>query len=218
MADMSSTIVIKSDQMNAEDLPPQLGSRTFTITGVDVRDTAEQPLWIYFAEFDQKKPFKPSLTVRKILLIAWGPETDDWIGHRLTLFTDPEVRWAGKATGGIRISHMSGITHRIDANLSSTRGVRKPHIIEPLPAGTDSPVVLEGIRAAITWWEGREVTVTQLEQWLGAPVDLWDARSLARLRSAGDKVHRGVSSVADVLSVSSSVLQVDDIPTGRVPE
>jgi hypothetical protein len=69
--DMTDTIVPKSDQLNAEDL--LTGPRTFTITEVR-KGSAEQPVDIHLAEFPGR-PFKPSKTVRRILVSAWGKPT-----------------------------------------------------------------------------------------------------------------------------------------------
>jgi hypothetical protein len=32
-----------------------------------------------------------------------SPESDDWIGKRVTLYNDPTVSFAGKIVGGIRV-------------------------------------------------------------------------------------------------------------------
>jgi hypothetical protein len=132
--DLTKSIEPKSDQMNAEDLLS--GPRTFTIT--EVREgNAEQPVWVYFAEFDPGKPFKPSKTVRKLMVLAWGPDSDVMIGQRMTLFCDDTVKWAGKPVGGIRVSHMSGMKKKLAANLSETKGKRVTHVVELL---ADAPV------------------------------------------------------------------------------
>lgn len=137
--DMNDTIVPKSDQMNAEDLLS--GPRTFTITEVRISD-AEQPVWIYLAEHPQ--PWKPAKTVRKLLVLGWGPDQTTYIGRRVTLFNDETIKWAGKPVGGIRMSHMSHIKKKITANLSETKGRRAPHVVEPLtdvaPAKAPGPL------------------------------------------------------------------------------
>ena len=131
MADISNTIIPRSDQLNAEDL--LTGPRTFTITEVRVK-AGEQPVEITLAEFDKGRPWKPGLTSRKTLASAWGTESDNYIGRRVTLFTDPDVTWGKERVGGIRISHMSDIPGPIDLALSEKKGKRKVHHIEPLPA------------------------------------------------------------------------------------
>jgi hypothetical protein len=143
---MNDTIVPKSDQMNAEDfIPPGPdGARDFTITEVRISD-ADQPVWIYLAEHPQ--PWKPAKTVRKLLVLGWGPDQTTYIGRRVRLYNDPLIRWAGKPVGGIRMSHMSGIEAKITANLSETKGKRVLHVVEPLP-DVAGPTPVEALAAA----------------------------------------------------------------------
>lgn len=35
--------------------------------------------------------------------VCGSEETDDWIGHRIVLYTDPNVSFQGKLVGGIRV-------------------------------------------------------------------------------------------------------------------
>lgn len=134
--DMTETVVINSDQINYEDFLS--GPRTFTITEVR-HGSSEQPVWIFFAEVEGKS-FRPAKTVRKLLLLAYGANSDDWIGKRLTLYGDPDVKWAGKKIGGIRVSHGSGISKPVIVALSETRGKREVHRLEPLPDAPEAPV------------------------------------------------------------------------------
>ena len=129
--DLTDSIAPRSDQMNAEDL--LTGPRTFTVTEVRKGSSAEQPVSIYLAEFPSDRPFKPSKTVRRILVSAWGKETDVYAGRRLTLYRDPDVTFGKDKVGGIRVSHMSHIDKRITLALTTTRGKRAPFIVEPLP-------------------------------------------------------------------------------------
>ena len=132
--DLTDSIAPRSDQMNAEDL--LTGPRTFTVTEVRKGSSAEQPVSIYLAEFPSDRPFKPSKTVRRLIVSAWGKETDVYPGRRLTLYRDPDVTFGKDKVGGIRVSHMSHIDKRITLALTTTRGKRAPFVVEPLP---DSP-------------------------------------------------------------------------------
>lgn len=135
--DMTDTIVPRSDQMNAEDL--LTGPRTFTIREVRKSGSAEQPVDIILAEFPEGRPFKPSKTVRRILVAAWGAEAANYAGHRMTLYRDPTVRFGGLDVGGIRVSHLSHINQPMTIMLSITRGKRAPYRVNPLP--NDAPTV-----------------------------------------------------------------------------
>jgi hypothetical protein len=127
--DMTKAIEPRSDQMNAEDL--LTGPRTFTIT--DVREgSAEQRVRVFLAEFPQDRPYLPNVTMCRLMVLAWGPESDEYIGKQLTLYRDPDVRFGKDQPGGIRISHMSGIRKAVTANLAVTKGRRGPYRVEPL--------------------------------------------------------------------------------------
>ena len=125
---IAKSIVPKSDQLNAEDLLS--GPITVTVTDVQ-QGTAEQPIAILID--GGKQPYKPCKTMRKMLVFCWTDQAANWIGKRLTLYADPDVKWAGVAVGGIRISHLSGIESQVMLMLSETKGKRKPITVKPLP-------------------------------------------------------------------------------------
>ena len=156
--DLTSTIVPKSDQLNSDDLIT--GPRTFTVTEVRVKSTTEQPVDIHLAE-SPGKPFRPSKTVLRILVTAWGKEGDEYVGRRMTLYRDAEVKWAGQEVGGIRVSALSHITKQIKLALTETRGKKVTHIIKPLaddaPLAAPVPTYMADARAAKTLAEWREV-------------------------------------------------------------
>tara|TARA_R100000655_G_scaffold92848_1_gene134045 strand:+ start:8852 stop:9442 length:591 start_codon:yes stop_codon:yes gene_type:complete len=135
--DLTQTIIAKSDQLNADDLLS--GPRTFTVTEVRQGD-AEQPVSIVLAEWPSNRPFKPSKTVTRILVHAWGKETDEWPqGARMTLFRDADVKWAGQAIGGIRVSHLSHIKGKLKIALQESKGKKTLHTIDPLPDAAPEP-------------------------------------------------------------------------------
>lgn len=131
--DLTDSIAPKSDQINAEDLLS--GPRTFTIEKVTA-GSSEQPVNVHLREFPGR-PYRPSKSMRRVMVAAWGPEASAYAGQRLTLYRDPEVKFGGEKVGGIKISHMSGVDKRLSLALTVTRGKRAPHIVEPLPA--DAP-------------------------------------------------------------------------------
>lgn len=145
--DISDTLAPKSDQLNGDDLIG--GPRTFTIAEVR-RGNAEQPVNIVLAEFPKGRPFKPSKTVRRILVLAWGADAEQYVGRRMTLYRDAAVKFGGEAVGGIRVSHLSHIEKRITVALNETRGKKATHTIEPLPdTAPPSPPVDEETVAAL---------------------------------------------------------------------
>ena len=125
---IAKSIIPKSDQLNAEDLL----SGPITVTVTDVKQgTAEQPIAIIID--GERQPYKPCKTMRKVLVYCWTDQAANWIGKRMTLYADPDVKWAGIAVGGIRISHLSGIESQVMLMLSETKGKRKPITVKPLP-------------------------------------------------------------------------------------
>lgn len=138
---MSKAIAPRSDQMNAEDLLG--GERTLTIVEVKVFDSPEQPVHIWFAEFPKERPFKPSKTVSRIFVAAWGDDETKYVGRRVTLYRDPEVVFGKDKVGGIRIRAMSHIERRFSVMLASSRGKRAPWVIEPLADAIPSSPTLD---------------------------------------------------------------------------
>jgi hypothetical protein len=124
---LANTIIPKSDQWNADDLIG--GPRTVTIEAVEA-GSAEQPVNIYFV--GDKRAYRPSKSMRRVLVALWGSEGKTYVGQRVTLYRDPAIKFGGEAVGGIRISHASGITQAIIMALTEARGKRKPHRVEPL--------------------------------------------------------------------------------------
>lgn len=124
--DMTETIKPKSDQLNADDLIT--GPITTVISGVRVVK-GDQPVVI---EIPGYMPFKPCKTMRRLLILAWGNDGNQWIGKSFTLYRDETVKWAGKAIGGIRISHMSDIPQAQTHMLTAARGKRSEYTVYPL--------------------------------------------------------------------------------------
>ena len=128
--DLTESIAPKSDQLNAEDLLS--GPRTFTVADVK-KGSDEQPVNIHLVEFPGR-PFRPSKTVRRILVNAWGPEASAYAGRRMTLYRDPAVKFGGMDVGGIRVSHLSHIDKPLSVALTVSRGKRQPYTVQPLAA------------------------------------------------------------------------------------
>lgn len=129
------TITPKSDQLNAEDF--LAGNALITVLEANVDPSRDQqPVWIY-NDYDQKRPYKPSKSMRKILVEAWGEDENIWPGRRLIIFRDPEITFGSEKTGGIIISHMSHIKADFKIKLQIKRGKYKEYTIKKLP---DEPV------------------------------------------------------------------------------
>ncbi len=126
--DVSKAIQPKSDQINADDLMAE--AITGTVQQVEVKDTPEQPISIWFTGRD--RPYKPCKSMGRVLAKAWGTDSANWQGKSMTLYRDDYVKWAGVAVGGIRISHLTDIQQPINISLTASRGKRAPFKVLPL--------------------------------------------------------------------------------------
>lgn len=117
-----------SQQLNAEDLIS--GPKVFTIKAVKIdADAPQQRITIQLE--GGFRPFKPCKTMGRILLSAWGLESN-WIGRSMRLYRDPSITFGKETPGGIRISHLSHITRPLVEQLTVKKGSRAPIRVEPL--------------------------------------------------------------------------------------
>ncbi|AGR46550.1 hypothetical protein TW1_034 [Pseudoalteromonas phage TW1] len=130
MIDITSTIQTKSDQLNSDDLLG--GDLMIQVEGVQLANDPQQPLHIFYVGCNGK-PYKPCLTVRKILAALWGKDASQWAGRYMNLYLDPTVKWAGKEVGGIRVNALSHIQSSATLNLAVRRGAKQPFRIEQIP-------------------------------------------------------------------------------------
>lgn len=150
VTDLRSTIVPKSDQLNADQLLG--GPMTLRVSDVRIGSSDEQPISVHY-EGDNGRPYKPCKTMRKVLLFAWGPNGLDWIGKSMTVYNDPQVKFGGGEVGGIRISHMTDIDRDIKVALTATKGKKALHTIMRMEAPSGMPAAkmqewLDAINAA----------------------------------------------------------------------
>lgn len=126
--DISETTAPRSDQQNYDDYAT--GPKTVTISAVKA-GSAEQPVDIELVEFPGR-PYKPSKSMRRVLVAAWGAEASVYVGRSLELYGDPTIRFGKDAVGGIRIRALSHIDKPLTINLTVTRGKRAPFVVQPL--------------------------------------------------------------------------------------
>ena len=144
--DIASTTAPRSDQQNFDDYVA--GPKTLTISEVRA-GTAEQPVEIHLVEYPGR-PYKPSKSMRRVLVQAWGSDGATYAGRRITLYGDPEVTFGRDKVGGIKISHLSHITKPVQIALTVTRGKRAPFIVKPLPDVAPAPqATIDGALKAI---------------------------------------------------------------------
>ena len=133
--DLTKTIEPDSTQINADDL--QAGDRTVTVASV-TKGTAEQPVNLHLVETPDRA-YRPGKSMRRVLVAAWGPNADEYVGRRMTLYCDESIKFGPSVTGGVRISHLSHIDKRISIPLTITRGKRAPFTVNPLTEPAPNP-------------------------------------------------------------------------------
>ena len=130
ITNLSDTIVAKSDQLNADDLIH--APRTITVTGVTRYSEGGKKAFAINYEGDTGRPFKPCLSMRRVILHGWGENGAQWIGRSMTLYNDPTVIWAGEEVGGVRISAMSDIPKPIKVKIAKNKKQKQEYNIDVL--------------------------------------------------------------------------------------
>lgn len=175
--DMTASIIPKSDQLNADDLIS--GPVTVTVDSVTAGN-AEQPVDVHLVEFPGRA-FRPSKSMRRVMVAAWGAETSAYTGRRMTLYRDPSIKFGKDEVGGIRISHMSDIDKTLKIALTVTRGKREPFVVAaladaPRAQAAPSRIPLEvRIGSMIDAFAGKGIDAAELEARIGRPRDEWTA-------------------------------------------
>lgn len=138
--DLTETIAPKSDQLNADDLI----SGPVTVTIKEVRKgNPEQPVDVILVEFPGRA-YRPSKSMRRVMVTAWGAEASAYAGHKLTLVRNPEITFGRDKVGGIEIAAMSHIEKPLTIALTATRGKRKNFTVAVLAAAAPAPVDTSG--------------------------------------------------------------------------
>lgn len=178
MPDISHTIIAKSDQLNAGDLaqPIVVEVRSVRVT----RD--EQPVVV---EIDgDHQPWKPCKGMRRLLAKCWGTNTDTWTGHRVELYNDPNVTWAGERVGGIRVSAISGIDSPMRYVMRTSKKGTTSYDVKPLQRGTSPDEAREKF---LSYAAGKGVEREQIDAFLQHHGTALEKLSTAELRTlAGD--------------------------------
>lgn len=171
---LRDTIVAKSDQLNADDLIA--GPITVRVTGVQIFDNnSDQPVAV---SIEGHKPYKPCKGMRRLLISQWGDEESQWIGQSMTLFRNPDVKYAGKKTGGIQVSHLTNLKddngNPVDYTtfmLTMSRNQpRQEIIVNRLEIPVDAPVArkvtpadVANLRKALS---AKSMTDEQIDAWI----------------------------------------------------
>lgn len=129
--DLTQSIEPRSDQINSDDLIT--GPITYTIREV-IGGKAESPFDFMLVETE--RAYRPSKTMRRVIVAGWGPKAEAYAGRRLTIYREPSIKFGGQTVGGIRISAMSHLEKRVEVMLQTSRGKREKFVVDPLPEPT----------------------------------------------------------------------------------
>jgi len=136
--EITDTLAPKSEQLDGIELVG--GPRTFTIDHVVVKGEGEQqPVDIWLKGFP--RPWRPNVTMRRVIVFGWGGKTEVYAGRRVTLFYDPEVMFGKEKPGGTRLSHMSDLPNgrAIDVPVLVGKGRSALYHVEPLTESQPVP-------------------------------------------------------------------------------
>ena len=129
MLDVSSTILSKSDQLNASDL---IGNEMILeVSGVHLVSSPDQPMIINYIN-DDGRPYKPCKSMRRVLVGLWGKDASQWSGRCIGVYNEPTVKWAGKEEGGIRIKALSHIDKNKSVTTSESKHKKTTYLINVL--------------------------------------------------------------------------------------
>lgn len=192
MNDMTSVIIPKSDQYNAEDF--LAGPRTFCIEAISINPGNEQPVAIKLQ--GESRVWRPCKSMSRCLVSAWGANASAYIGRSVTLYCDPSVKWGGLAVGGIRISHLTHIEREMVMALTETKGKRKPFTVKPLVIQKPvEPKPTAPKQTPMQWFTGRIASLENREQCAALFAEGTKARALLDQQSEEDR-----GAVYDMLS------------------
>lgn len=130
MSDMTLTTAPKVDQLTFDHFAGGI-ERTIRITSVDLTPGVDQPCVVHY-EGENGLPYKPGLSMRRVMVHVWGKETAAYVGQCLKLYGDPKIKFGGLELGGVRISHMTGINKPVTMALTLTKANKKPFTVKPL--------------------------------------------------------------------------------------
>lgn len=169
MIDLTKTTAGKLDQINADLLSEPFVIKISHVTENFIQKTGlldlQQPISIHWYGCEGK-PFKPCLTMRRVLsdVKIWDKDGLQYKDRYLKLFNDKSVCIGKENTGGVRISHVSNLENETTVKVKSARGKYIYYPVKPLSAldilKCDGEIsAKKGVEAYTVW--GKSLTVEQ---------------------------------------------------------
>lgn len=130
--DLAETLIGESLELTADDLIA--GPKLLRITKIEITDDPKRRVAIFY-EGDEGKPYRPCLTMRRVLAGCFGANADDYIGQTIEVYRDSEVVYGKQKVGGVRIRRAS-IEKTVTIMVQVSRGKKAPWTVHPLPEST----------------------------------------------------------------------------------
>lgn len=198
--DISPTLLGKGTQLNADDLMG--GDKIITITNVALANSPDQPLHINY-EGDGGKPYKPCVSMRRVIAHMWGTDGSVYKGRKLRLFRDESVVFGGEQVGGIRINGASHITEQVTCKITARRGKKATIKIAPLVSHKTQGPSLADVEKKVIAAIGQKTTVDALEAMTGG--DRYKRFMSAARKDSPDIAERVAACVTQRIEELSSV-------------
>lgn len=129
--DITDALAPNSDQLDAIEL---VNPRTFTIDAGSGLGQREGKTVAEIRLVDFPRVWRPSKGMLDVLAACWGTDAKAWVGHRVTVYNDPDVMFGRDKVGGVRISHLSHIDAARSVKIrASGAGRTQMWKVQPLP-------------------------------------------------------------------------------------
>lgn len=153
--DIGDTLTPNSDRITNLDL--LTGPRIVTIVRKEVTPykpgipkNQQFPVALFTAEFGEDRPYRPQLSMRKLLADprVWGGDSSLYVGRRIELFRDDTVKIGPKSKPGVRISAVSHISQPVTVTMAESQIKDRTFTVQPLPDMTpDAPKITNALTA-----------------------------------------------------------------------
>ena len=136
--DITDALAPVSDQLDAIEL---VQPRTFTIDAGSRLGKREGKTVAEIRLVGFDRVWRPAKSMLDVLAQCWTTDAKTWVGHQITLYNDPEVRFGPDKVGGVRIKAMSHIGGKArDVSVRAPGQGRKQNWhVEPLPDEPAAP-------------------------------------------------------------------------------
>lgn len=103
--------MIESKYLKQSDVPDPVIWTVDRIKKVNVGRDDEDPEYRWTVKYREfPKPMVLNVTNLKRMAKALGDDTEDWIGGKIEVYTDPDIEYGGNVTGGLRVRGLKRAT------------------------------------------------------------------------------------------------------------